>query len=109
MISLTHEDTERLAVFLSTSTSILLAKQSASPSYFYHPQFFYNLCSSACIYLKVVILHKGDVPHALRARQYSCKQLSQFTMQSKVLDRLASNSNDSLARAAVHLPFTGVQ
>jgi hypothetical protein len=69
LIFLTHEDAERQALFLSTSISIFLGKQNASASCFYHPQFSYNLCSACCIHLKQVILLKGDVPHALRARQ----------------------------------------
>jgi hypothetical protein len=42
----------------------------------------------------------------LRGRQYSIKQLTQFTVLGKVLDRLASNINDSLTRDTVLLPFT---
>jgi hypothetical protein len=42
----------------------------------------------------------------LRRRQYSFKQLTQFTMMNKVLYPLASNINDSPTRATVLLPFT---
>jgi hypothetical protein len=44
----------------------------------------------------------------LRGRQYSFKQLTQFTMLKKVLGCLASNINDSLTRATVLLPFTWI-
>jgi hypothetical protein len=39
-------------------------------------------------------------------RQCSFKQQTQFTMLNKVLDPFASNINDSLTLATLHLPFT---
>jgi hypothetical protein len=42
----------------------------------------------------------------LRARQYSFKQQTQFQLQNKVLAPLASNMNDSLTEATLHLPFS---
>jgi hypothetical protein len=41
----------------------------------------------------------------LRSRQYSLKQLSQFTMLNKLLGHVASNIHDSLTRATRNLPF----
>jgi hypothetical protein len=41
----------------------------------------------------------------LRGRQYSFKQLTQFTMLNRELDPLASNIKDSLTRVAVLLPL----
>jgi hypothetical protein len=42
----------------------------------------------------------------LRGRQYSFKQQTQIKLQNKVLGTLASNINDSLTEAALHLPFS---
>jgi hypothetical protein len=42
----------------------------------------------------------------LKNIQYSFKQLTQFTVLNKVLDPLASNINDSLTQATLHLTFT---
>jgi hypothetical protein len=41
----------------------------------------------------------------LAGRQYSFKQLTEFTMLKRLLDPLASNISDSLTRATVLLPF----
>jgi hypothetical protein len=42
----------------------------------------------------------------LRGRQYSFKQQTQIKLQNKVLGPLASNMNDSLTEATLHVPFS---
>jgi hypothetical protein len=42
----------------------------------------------------------------LRDRQYSFKDQTQIQLQNKVLGPLASNINDSLTEATLHLPFS---
>jgi hypothetical protein len=42
----------------------------------------------------------------LRGRQYSFKQQTQIKLTNKVLGPLASNMNDSLTEATLHLPFS---
>jgi hypothetical protein len=42
----------------------------------------------------------------LRGRQYSFKQETQIKLQNKVLGPLASDMNDSLTEATLHLPFS---
>jgi hypothetical protein len=44
----------------------------------------------------------------LRGRQYSFKQETQIKLQNKVLGPLASDMNDSLTEATLHLPFSGI-
>jgi hypothetical protein len=43
---------------------------------------------------------------ALRGRQYSFKQQTDIKLQNKVLGPLASNMNDSLTEATLHVPFS---
>jgi hypothetical protein len=40
----------------------------------------------------------------LRGRQYSFKQQTQIKLQNKILGPLASNMNNSLTEATLHLP-----
>jgi hypothetical protein len=42
----------------------------------------------------------------LRVRQYSFTQQTQMKPQNKALGPLASNMNDSLTEATLHLPFS---
>jgi hypothetical protein len=42
----------------------------------------------------------------LRVRQYSFKQETQIKLQNNVLGPLASNMNDSLTEATLHVPFS---
>jgi hypothetical protein len=42
----------------------------------------------------------------LRDRQHSFKDQTQIQLQNKVLGPLASNINDSLTEATLHLPFS---
>jgi hypothetical protein len=42
----------------------------------------------------------------LRGRQYSFKQETQIKVQNKVLGPLASDMNDSLTEATLHVPFS---
>jgi hypothetical protein len=63
-----------------------------------------------CIFLPVVWVHFQQREcfsclKTLRGRQYSLKQQTQFKLQNKVLAPLASNMNDSLTEATLHLPF----